>query len=30
MVDAGADLCLAFHRFLANSTATKDCARRVR
>jgi hypothetical protein len=29
MVDSGADLCLAFHHFLANSTATKDCARRA-
>lgn len=26
MVDAGADLCLAFHRFIQQSKGTKDCA----
>ena len=26
MVDAGAEFCLAFHRFIANSRGTKDCA----
>ncbi|HEY2159333.1 MAG TPA: SLOG family protein [Isosphaeraceae bacterium] len=29
MVDAGADICLAVHRFIANSQGTKDCARRA-
>jgi hypothetical protein len=29
MVDAGADLCLAVHPYLANSKGTKDCARRA-
>ncbi len=29
MVDAGADFCLAFHRFIANSKGTEDCARRA-
>jgi hypothetical protein len=29
MVDAGADICLAVHRFIANSKGTKDCARRA-
>ena len=29
MVDAGADFCLAFHRFIANSEGTRDCARRA-
>jgi NADPH:quinone reductase-like Zn-dependent oxidoreductase len=29
MVDAGADLCVAVHRFIANSKGTKDCARRA-
>jgi len=29
MVDAGARLCLAFHRFLPNSKGTKDCVARA-
>ena len=29
MVKAGADLCLAFHRSLATSKGTKDCARQA-
>jgi hypothetical protein len=29
MVDAGAGMCLAFHRYLANSKGTRDCARRA-
>ena len=29
MVARGADLCLAFHRFILNSTGTKDLARRA-
>jgi hypothetical protein len=29
MVAAGADLCVAFHRFLAGSKGTKDCVRRA-
>lgn len=29
MVDDGADLCIAVHRFLAKSKGTKDCARRA-
>jgi hypothetical protein len=27
MIQAGADLCLAFHRLLATSKGTKDCVR---
>lgn len=29
MVASGVDLCVAVHRFLANSKGTKDCARRA-
>src|SRR5262249_54521040 len=29
MIAAGADMCIAFHRFLARSKGTKDCARRA-
>lgn len=29
MIDATAGLCIAFHRSLANSKGTKDCARRA-
>ncbi len=29
MIEAGADFCRAFHRFVANSRGTKDCARRA-
>jgi hypothetical protein len=29
MVDAGAGLCIALHRFLMNSKGTKDCARQA-
>lgn len=29
MVDAGADLCLAFHRDLPNSKGTRDCVIRA-
>jgi hypothetical protein len=29
MVDAGAGLCLALHRYLANSKGTRDRARRA-
>jgi hypothetical protein len=29
MIAAGADLCLAFHRDLANSKGTKDCVRQA-
>ena len=29
MVDAGADLCVAFHRAIGNSKGTKDCLRRA-
>jgi hypothetical protein len=29
MVAAGAGLCLALHRFLANSRGTKDCIRQA-
>jgi hypothetical protein len=29
MVDAGAALCVAVHRFLANSKGTKDCCRQA-
>lgn len=29
MVDAGASLCLAFHRFLPNSKGTRDCVSRA-
>jgi hypothetical protein len=28
MVDAGAGMCLALHRYLANSKGTRDCVRR--
>ena len=29
MVDAGAEMCLAFHRAISASKGTKDCARRA-
>lgn len=29
MVDAGAEMCLAFHRAISSSKGTKDCARRA-
>jgi hypothetical protein len=29
MVAAGAEMCIAFHRFLAGSKGTKDCVRRA-
>jgi hypothetical protein len=29
MVAAGADMCVAFHRFLTESRVTKDCVRRA-
>ncbi len=29
MVNAGADLCIAIHRFIPGSKGTKDCARRA-
>jgi hypothetical protein len=29
MVAAGAEMCIAFHRFLTGSRATKDCVRRA-
>jgi hypothetical protein len=29
MVDAGAGVCIAVHRFLMNSKGTKDCARQA-
>jgi hypothetical protein len=29
MVDARADMCLAFHRAISSSKGTKDCARRA-
>ncbi len=29
MVDAGADMCLAFHRAISASKGTKDCAKRA-
>jgi len=29
MVAAGAEMCIAFHRFLASSKGTKDCVRRA-
>jgi hypothetical protein len=29
MVDAGADLCIAFHRAISSSKGTKDCVRRA-
>jgi hypothetical protein len=29
MVKAGADLCLAVHRFVFNSKGTKDCAKQA-
>jgi hypothetical protein len=29
MVKAGAEMCVAFHRFLAESRETKDCVRRA-
>jgi hypothetical protein len=29
MVAAGAEMCIAFHRFLTGSTRTKDCVRRA-
>jgi hypothetical protein len=29
MVQAGADLCIAIHRFLASSMGTKDCVRQA-
>jgi hypothetical protein len=29
MVRAGSDLCIALHRFLANSRGTKDCVRQA-
>jgi hypothetical protein len=29
MVAAGAEMCIAFHRFLAGSSGTKDCLRRA-
>jgi hypothetical protein len=29
MVAAGAEMCVAFHRFLATSRRTKDCVRRA-
>ena len=29
MVQAGADLCIAVHRFIFNSKGTKDCARQA-
>jgi hypothetical protein len=29
MVAGGADMCIAFHRAISSSKATKDCARRA-
>jgi hypothetical protein len=29
MVAAGADMCVAFHRFLSGSKGTNDCVRRA-
>jgi hypothetical protein len=29
MVAAAAEMCIAFHRFLATSRGTKDCVRRA-
>jgi hypothetical protein len=29
MIRAGAELCIAVHRFLANSRGTKDCVRQA-
>jgi hypothetical protein len=29
MVAAGADLCIAVHRFIFNSKGTRDCARQA-
>jgi hypothetical protein len=29
MVAAGAEMCIAFHRFQTGSTGTKDCARQA-
>jgi hypothetical protein len=29
MIDAGAEMCFAFHRAISSSMGTKDCARRA-